>query len=355
MIDSTISALKQLLGRPEALTSSQLSKILDISMSSEFKTTFSNRVCWEKNNVLLIDPYHNIPSTQERSATHAVTDASKDLDTTDSDTLSEDEWGVVDSDIPSDPEPPSRDDIAFDVSTGEIDWGQSSLGDLIQKIAIEFSGEPFRAIIALPEMRKSALSSVGHYTTMVIDNSNDQINVTVLDSQHLSTLKHFSFTYIFGHQYLNPDAAIQRKIAACFKKPVTFSRQRYNHQAEVLDTSCGYFTAKMMLTLFEASTQKGGLDHSINELLHSDQTHAVSIADRWGVALTSLDSFLTESDILQMNQAATGTVTDEVTIVSSNSVLGDSTKLASPKSAKALPGGAEAHPEETPESSKRHQ
>lgn len=345
MIDATISTLKRILGRPEALTSAQLSKILDVSMSSELKAAFSNRVCWQKNNVLLIDPYHNIPSP---SATPTIVDASKDREMMGSDVPSEDEWGLVDSDTPSDPEPPSRDDIAFDVSTGEIDWRQSSLGDLVQTIAQEFSDEPFRVIIALPEMRKSALSSVGHYTTMVIDNSNDQINVTVLDSQHLSTLKHFSFTYVFGHQHLNPDEAIQRKIEACFGKPVTYSRQRYNHQAEVLDTSCGYFTAKMMQTLFEVSIQEGGLDHSINELLQGDQIHAVSIADRWGFALTSLDNFLTERDILQMNQAATGVMTDQIATVSSDSVLGDGTKLASPKS-------AEASPEETPASSKRHQ
>lgn len=311
MIYTFIDGIKRALGRPEALRPAQLSKILEATMPTDYNSVFAGRVCWRVGNVVLFDPYRAIsapvdaPVVNKLSTEGGAVSESPGAAEDSGDELSEgDDWEDVkwDETIATSAAPLLRDDVEFNVTTGEVFWNRSTLPELIKAVATEFADTDFRVIIALPEKRETVFSSVGHYTTLVIDRHGKGINAVVLDSQAMSGLKGVALS-ILRHKHINPDHGVREMIKDIFGEDVSYSRQRYNHQAEVLDTSCGYFTAKMMQEVFKQSIKEDELEKPVTGMLNSGEISA-SIADRWGVALTTLDVFLTESDITTMRAIA---------------------------------------------------
>ena len=352
-----VGGIIRALGRPKALRPSQLSEILESTMPAHFKEEFAGRVCWRAGNVLLFDPYQGMSAPAGTPVANEVTAEGGGV-AEPSSAAEDDGYGLLDDEDYAEVRAASvavqfRDDVEFNVTTGEVLWRQSMLPELFKAIAREFSSSDFRAIIALPEKRDNAFSSVGHYTTLVIDRSGGRTNAVVLDSQAMSGVKNFAFKTLLRHNYSNPDDGVHEKIKEIFGQDVGYSRQRYNHQAEVLDTSCGYFTAKMMKTVFEQSTQEGGL--AVPLVDDGGEISELTVA-RWGVALTTLDVFLTEADITRMRAIVQDSVAQIVNIGEvenppdpAEAVMRDGASVSPPPAEReALPEGGR-NPSKTPD------
>ena len=329
------SWLKKMLGRPEAIKPSELSRILEDLMQGSVSSSFAGRLCWRQGNVLLIDPYKaTLPEQDLEAEIEAPETGSVDYSET---AARFEDWDLTNSDeIPGILAQPPRDDVEFDVATGKVEWGMSTLPWLIKSIAQEFPDEPFRAIMALPEKRQGTLFTVGHYTTLVIDRHRDgRISATVLDSQAMSGLKSFSLVSLMRHQHLNPDRAIHEMLQFHFKTEVEYERVKYNHQAEVLDTSCGYFTAKMVKEVYSQSIMLGGLEQPVTDMFAGGRI-AARIAERWGIALISLVDFLSPDEVSRMQKIIARD--DEVaqgapTVVAADPVAEESASIQVPQRA----------------------